>query len=139
MLETAIAQKATFSSTPLDRLPSKPELNPKEQCNAMILLGGEQLEGPKEITSNKSSQDMNEHVEKGEKRISLPSKEITDDVTPKPDEVPKDAKTISPEPYIPPLRFPQRMAKAKLDKQFGNFLDILEKLYINIPFAQTLT
>jgi len=28
MLEAQIAQKATFSSTPPDRLPSKPEPNP---------------------------------------------------------------------------------------------------------------
>ena len=35
MLEAQIAKKAAFSSTPLDRLPSESELNPKEQCNAM--------------------------------------------------------------------------------------------------------
>ena len=33
MLEAQIAQKATFSSTPSDRLPSKPEPNPWEHCN----------------------------------------------------------------------------------------------------------
>ena len=39
-LEDQIAQKATFSSTPPDRLPSKPELIPREQCNAMLLRRG---------------------------------------------------------------------------------------------------
>ena len=57
----------------------------------------------------------------------------------KPDEVPKDPKTISPKPYMPPLPFPQRMAKAKLDMQFGKFLDVLKKLYINILFIEALT
>ena len=33
MLEAQIAQKATFSSTPPDRLPSKPEPNPREHCD----------------------------------------------------------------------------------------------------------
>jgi len=40
MLEVQIAEKATFSSTPLGGLPSKLEFNPREQCNAMILRGG---------------------------------------------------------------------------------------------------
>ena len=40
MLEAQIAQKASLSSIPLDGLPSKLELNPREQCNAMILKGG---------------------------------------------------------------------------------------------------
>jgi len=52
MLEAQIAQKASFSSTPSDGLPSKFELNLREQCNAMILIGGKPLEGPKEITSD---------------------------------------------------------------------------------------
>ena len=56
----------------------------------------------------------------------------------KPDEVPEDPKTISPKPYIPPLPFSPRMAKAKLDMQFGKFLDVLKKLYINIPFIEAL-
>ena len=47
MLEAKIAQQASFSSTSPGRLPSKPEPNPTEQCNAMILRWGKQLEGPK--------------------------------------------------------------------------------------------
>ena len=31
------------------------------------------------------------------------------------------------------------MAKAKLDLQFGKFLEVLKKLYINIPFTETLS
>jgi len=115
MLDAQITQKAAFSSAPLDRLPSKPEFNLREQCNAMLLRGGKQLEGPKKITSDESLQDRNECVENVEKEISSSSKEIIKDVAHKPDKVPKDPKTISPKPYTPPLPFPQRMAKAKLD------------------------
>ena len=32
MLEAQIAQEATFSSAPSDKLPSKPEPNPREHC-----------------------------------------------------------------------------------------------------------
>ena len=121
------------------RLPSKPEINPREQCNAMILRGGKQLERPKEITNDESLQDKNKPIENLEKEMSPPSKEVIDDVVHKSDEVPKDPKTISLKPYTPPLPFPQRMVKAKLDSQFGKFLEVLKKLYINIPFIEALT
>ena len=47
MLESQIAQQANSSTTPLDRLPSKPELNHREQYNAIVLRSRTQLEGPK--------------------------------------------------------------------------------------------
>jgi len=37
MLEAQIAPKATFSSTPSDWLPSKPEPNPYEHCNCITI------------------------------------------------------------------------------------------------------
>ncbi|XP_020263123.1 uncharacterized protein LOC109839099 [Asparagus officinalis] len=51
----------------------------------------------------------------------------------------KVEKYVSPAPYKPPLPFPQRLAKAKLEKQFGNFLEILKKLHINIPFTEAIS
>jgi len=39
MLEAQIAQHASFSSTPLDRLQCNLEPNPREQCSAIILRG----------------------------------------------------------------------------------------------------
>jgi len=40
---------------------------------------------------------------------------------------------------MPPLLFPQRFAKAKLDSQFGKFLDVLKKLHVNVPFLDALS
>jgi len=40
---------------------------------------------------------------------------------------------------MPPLQFPQRFAKAKLDSQFGKFLDMLKKLHVNVPFLDALS
>ncbi|XP_022859404.1 uncharacterized protein LOC111380150 [Olea europaea var. sylvestris] len=40
--------------------------------------------------------------------------------------------------YVPPIPFPQRLQKHKLNKQFQEFLDVFKKLHINIPFAETL-
>jgi len=41
-LETQIAQKAAFSSAPLDRLPSKLEPNPREHCNCVTMKEDEE-------------------------------------------------------------------------------------------------
>jgi len=106
----------------------------------MRLRGGKQLEGPREVTNDESLHDRNEHTENVEKEISLSSNEVIDDVAHKADKVRKDPKITSPKnPYTPPLPFPQWMAKAELDMQFGKFLDILKKLYINIAFTKPLT
>ncbi|KAJ9128976.1 hypothetical protein P3X46_034262 [Hevea brasiliensis] len=39
---------------------------------------------------------------------------------------------------MPPLPFPQRFQKAKLDKQFGKFLEVLKSLHVTIPFTDAL-
>ncbi|KAL2532734.1 Uncharacterized protein Adt_06085 [Abeliophyllum distichum] len=51
------------------------------------------------------------------------------------------SKVWSPNPvkaYVPPILFPHRLQKNKLDKQFEKFLEVFKKLYINIPFADAL-
>ena len=40
--------------------------------------------------------------------------------------------------YTPPLPFPQRFRKAKMDEQFTKFLNVFKKLEINIPFVDAL-
>ena len=71
--------------------------------------------------------------------MSTPSKEVIDDVVHKSNKVSKDPKITPPKPYTPPLPLPQRMAKEKLDLQFGKLLEVLNKLYINIPFIDALS
>jgi len=48
-------------------------------------------------------------------------------------EKPKESKPPYARLYMPPLLFPQQFTKAKPDAQFGKFLDVLKKLYVNIP------
>ncbi|XP_057994354.1 uncharacterized protein LOC131174615 [Hevea brasiliensis] len=50
-----------------------------------------------------------------------------------------EEKYVPPAPYKPPLPFPQRFQKAKLDKQFRKFLEVLKKLYFNIPFTDVIS
>jgi len=132
MLETQIAQQANSSTTPLGRLPSKPEQNPRQQYNAIVLRSGTQLEGPKGVSDEVRSQ---KEQDKGV--ASLPSEREPQQK--RENEKPKESKTLPPKLYMPPLPFPQRFAKAKLDSQFGKFLDMLKKLHINVPFLDALS
>ena len=64
------------------------------------------------------------------------------DLVSKSEEQDKFEETTKPrpvEPYRPPVPFPQRVAKAKLEAKFGNFLEILKKLQINIPFLDAIS
>ncbi|XP_022851136.1 uncharacterized protein LOC111372937 [Olea europaea var. sylvestris] len=49
-----------------------------------------------------------------------------------------DNQPIPPQDLSPKVPLPQRLKKNKLDKQFSKFLDVFEKLHVNIPFAEAL-
>jgi len=51
----------------------------------------------------------------------------------------KETMSIPPKPYMPPLPFPQRFARAKLESQFSKFLDMLKQLHVNVPFFDALS
>jgi len=55
------------------------------------------------------------------------------------DEKEKEIKSIPLKPYMPPLPFPQIFARAKIESQFGKFLDMLKKLHVNVPFLDALS
>jgi len=112
MLEAHITQQASSSSTPPRRLPNKPEPNLREYCNAMILRGGKRLEGPKGRVNDVSSH--NKHDVINENEVSVPPTEVIIDVH-KSKEPLKNSNVACLKPYNPPLPFPQRMAKAKVD------------------------
>ena len=40
--------------------------------------------------------------------------------------------------YLPPVPFPQRLQKSKMDYQFSKFLNMFMKIEVNIPFAEAL-
>lgn len=40
--------------------------------------------------------------------------------------------------YDPPIHFPQKLKKDKLEKKFSKFLNIIKKLHINILLIETL-
>jgi len=131
MLETQIAHQAGSSSTPPGRVPSKPEQSLREQCDAIVLRSGTKLEGPKgnievenEKKKDKGSTPLPHESELEKKR------EV---------EKEKETMTIPPKPYMPPLPFPQRFARAKLESQFGKFLGMLKQLHVNVLFLDSLS
>ena len=58
-----------------------------------------------------------------EKKASSPSRDVHDVALKDINKDPKNPKHTSPIPYTPPLPFPQRVAKVKLDSQFQKFLE----------------
>ena len=40
--------------------------------------------------------------------------------------------------YVPPVPFPQRLHKSKMDVQFSKFLNMFKKIEVNIPFVEAL-
>ncbi len=100
-------------------------MNPKEHCKVVTLRSGKTLEKQQseEKSIEKTSDESNNQIEEKEEEAKKEQKEET-----------KKKKKL-PEPYQPPLPFPQKFQKAKLDKQFGKFLEVFHKLYINILFT----
>ena len=92
-----------------------------------MLRSGTKLEGPKVTSVEVESE---KEKDKGETPLPHESElEKKREV-----EQEKETKSLPPKPYMPPLPFPQRFTRAKLESQFGKFLDMLKKLHVNVPF-----
>ena len=124
-LEVQIGQLASMlNDRQQGNLPSTTVVNPIEQCKAITLRSGKELNThPEPKTSSKSSEEASspKYTQSLEKSGEIPT-------------------TQQPLPVEPSRRipFPQRLQKSKLDKQFLKFMDIFKKLHIIIPFAEAL-
>ena len=109
VLETQISQ--------MTQRTHQPKMN---KMNAITLRNCRKLEDP--IVKAKPSRD--------EKEGSEPQGEETKV---------EGEKQATPTPYKPKIPFPQRFAKSKLDGQFKKFIEMMNKLYIDVPFTEVLT
>ncbi|XP_022859399.1 uncharacterized protein LOC111380147, partial [Olea europaea var. sylvestris] len=50
----------------------------------------------------------------------------------------QDKAKVTVNPYEPPIPFPQRLKKHKMEQQYKKFLEVFKKLHINIPLADAL-
>ncbi|XP_057985265.1 uncharacterized protein LOC131170211 [Hevea brasiliensis] len=135
MVENQIAQHASSSSKAQGKLPSQLE-NPREHCKTVILRSGKILGDEKkdevEEEKKKEDEDKNEYTSNHNEVNKEANKK-------KGIEKEEEEKYVPPPPYKPPLPYPQRFQKVKLDKQFRKFFEVLKKLYINIPFTDAIS
>ncbi|KAJ9170165.1 hypothetical protein P3X46_018293 [Hevea brasiliensis] len=132
---------SSSSNKAFGKLPSQPE-NSREHCKAITLRSGKILkDGDKKIeekVEEKKSREGDEQTE-AEVRIEAEKENSMEEKGSKERESKEEEpKYVAPKAYIPPLPFPQRFQKAKLDKQFGKFLEVLKSLHVTIPFTDAL-
>ncbi|XP_076896404.1 uncharacterized protein LOC143549389 [Bidens hawaiensis] len=103
-------------------LPSNTITNLNAQANAITLRSG------------KTTQD-----------VVSPSQPV-DDETENPDKVhdrqvpASTAQVREPvKPYVPPISYPNRLKKEKMEAQYGKFFELLKQLHINLPFIEAIS
>ncbi|XP_062080512.1 uncharacterized protein LOC133785277 [Humulus lupulus] len=112
-------QKGSFSSDTV--------VNPKESCQAVSLRSGKVLdEGNVQASSKEKVEPVVREVDKEEQAKKQSGSDKTD--------MKKDSLPM----YQPPIPYPQRFQKKKLDEKFAKFLEIFKRIHINIPFADAL-
>ncbi|XP_022857778.1 uncharacterized protein LOC111378774 [Olea europaea var. sylvestris] len=134
-LEQHVGQiAAALSGRAQGTLPSNTEINPKEQVKAITTRSGVQLpeihvKWPATITE-KTPTTGEEQVDELDKTTEENQIESLGS--------PRVKTSTLVKAYVPPIPFPQRLQKHKIDKQFQKFFDVFKKLHINIPFAEAL-
>ncbi|XP_022841845.1 uncharacterized protein LOC111365521 [Olea europaea var. sylvestris] len=133
-LETQIGQIAQqLAERPQGTLPGNTMVNSKKQVQAITTRSGVQLP---EIHVKRPDRKDNEVMDE-EVGIEAESEQPTNE-----EDKRKETPTVrAPSPvkaYVPPIPFPQRLQRKKLDTQFTKFVEICKKMHINIPFADTI-
>ncbi|XP_022843147.1 uncharacterized protein LOC111366672 [Olea europaea var. sylvestris] len=132
-LETQMGQMAiSITGRTPGNLPSNTEINPKEHAKAITTRSGIQLP---EIHVKRSVVSK-ESTPTADDEIVEQTGQTTGNVGKENSNTSRDAIPIN--PHEPPIPFPQRLKKHKLDQQYSKFLEVFKKFHINIPFAETL-
>ncbi|XP_062086021.1 uncharacterized protein LOC133792115 [Humulus lupulus] len=106
---------------------SMKKIETQESCQAVSLRSGKVLdEGNVQECSKEKVEPVVREVDKEEQAKKQSGSDKTG-----------TKKDILPM-YQPPIPYPQRFQKNKLDEQFAKFLEIFKRIRINIPFADTL-
>ena len=137
-LEVQIGQLATsIGSQQKGKFPSDIEVTPKEQYKVITLRNGKEIKGTKLTVTNENPTATKQNLSLQEGNFG---KEIKKQAEQSPEN--KGHRVVEtsdnlpiPKPSIP---YPQRLQKKKLNAQFVKFLDIFNKIHINIPFTETL-
>ena len=107
---------------------------PKD-CMAVTLRSGRELDERRVESKNIEEEKQAEIGEEHEQNSSeATEKEKSTELHPK-----QQGRKEGVKAYNPPVPFPQRLQKAKLEEQFSKFLNMFKKIEINIPFSEALT
>ncbi|CAM8972017.1 unnamed protein product [Rhodiola kirilowii] len=143
MLENQVAQQAVALKQ-FGKLPSQPDVNSIEHCNAIFLKGEESSITHVDAITLKSGRVLpNPQTEPSpsDKEVEL---EIAHESPEIELQVPAEKEKEKEEPvlmrkYVPMVPFPQRLNKSKLDAHFQRFVEMLKKLYVTLPFHEVIT
>ncbi|PPS19993.1 hypothetical protein GOBAR_AA00591 [Gossypium barbadense] len=104
-----------ISERPLGSLPSNTEPNPNEHVKAVILRSGKVL---------------------AESERKPP---YEDDRTEGDEGKPENNDNPMPKEYKPPIPYPTKLKKDRIDAQFDKFLELFKLLHINLPFVEAIS
>ena len=104
-----------------------PRRDGNEHVKAVMLRSGKELE----------TQPQSPVIEEVETEKVIQPSQNDDAVKEQPNEKRSTGNTTEAKDN-PPIPYPQRLKKHKLDKQFTKFMEVFKKLHINIPFADAL-
>ncbi|CAM8978013.1 unnamed protein product [Rhodiola kirilowii] len=143
MLENQVAQQAV-SLKHFGKLPSQPDVNSTEHCNAIFLEGEKPSLMHVNVVTLKSGRVLPTPQGKpthNDKEIEAEVANENSEVEP---QVPTEEEKKEEEPvltrhYVPRIPFPQRLNKSKLDAHFQRFVEMLKKLYVTLPFHEVIT
>ena len=115
---------------PKDSFLSDTRKNPKD-CMVVTLRSGRELDERRVERKNTKEEKQAEIGEEHEQNNSeATEKEKSAELHPK-----EQGRKEGVKAYNPPVPFPQRLQKEKLDEQFSKFLNMFKKIEINIPFS----
>ena len=138
MIETQVAQLA--SSCPNNnsgKLPGQPEVPPKESISAVTTRTGKSMQEQPYPTNGGSRQKVvpasntsaaDEDQEEAEESNTTAAQEETV-------EPPRTSREFHDTTALP---FLERLRKPVADEQFGKFVEVIRKLYVNIPLLDAM-
>ncbi|XP_074315015.1 uncharacterized protein LOC141651193 [Silene latifolia] len=152
MTDNQISQLATQMSqlqASQGKFPGKTEENPKTM-NAIHLRSGRDLEDREFVKKRKSSRPGNviepqvvveppkviEEKEGEEELVEIVVE--TPKVIDEPTRVVEEPQQQVVRTYVPPVPFPQRLARAKLEQKYGKFMDMMKGINITMPFIDAV-
>ncbi|XP_076954248.1 uncharacterized protein LOC143628579 [Bidens hawaiensis] len=111
-----------LSERQLGGLPRNTVTNPNAQANAITLRSGKTTQYV--VSPSQSVDDETEIPDKvHDRQVPTSTAQVREPV----------------KPYVPPIPYPNRLKKEKMEAQYGKFLELFKQLHINLPFIEAIS